>query len=293
MSPSDENAGADGREARGGAGPTGDAVRDAGPGVGSGVGPDALVVEGLSFRYGSYLALDDVSLAVPQGRFACLLGANGAGKTTLFSILTGLFAARGGRVRVLGHDLVRETGAALGSLGVVFQRPTLDMDLTVVQNLRYFADLQGLPREEAARRIDEALGRHALADLERRRAGTLSGGQRRRVELARALLHRPALVLLDEPTVGLDARSRTDFVAHVRALAADEGVGILWATHLMDEVRGSDRVCVLAAGKLVASGELPDLLAEHGVADVGALGERLAVARPGPPPFGAAAEGAA
>lgn len=262
------------------AAPSGDTRRVAAS-DGTGSVRAALAVEGLTFRYGSHVALDGVTLSVPGGRFVCLLGANGAGKTTLFSIVTGLFAARRGHVAILGHDLVHETSAALAGLGVVFQRPTLDGDLTVVQNLRYFADLQGLSRREARTRIARALERHALGELERRRASTLSGGQRRRVELARALLHRPALVLLDEPTVGLDAPSRRDFVAHVRTLAADEGVGILWATHLLDEVDAADRVCVLERGRLVADGELPALLAEHGAADVGALAGALAATLPG------------
>lgn len=237
--------------------------------------PAALALDEIVFRYGAVLALDRVSFNVPPGRFVCLLGANGAGKTTLFSIVTGLFAARQGRVTVRGHDLVRETGEALRHIGIVFQRPTLDADLTVRQNLVYFAELQGIASAVARKRIDAALERHALGEFVKRKAGTLSGGQRRRVELARALLHEPSLVLLDEPTVGLDAPSRADFCAHVRSLSHDDGVGILWATHLMDEVHATDRVCVLDRGKLVANGELSELLASHDVPDVHTLAARL------------------
>ena len=236
---------------------------------------DALRVEDVVFRYGTVVALDSVSLSVPSGRFVCLLGANGAGKTTLFSIATGLFAARKGRVVVRGHDLVRETSAALRHVGVVFQRPTLDADLTVRQNLAYFADLHGLGRNDARQRIDNTLERHDLRDLEERAAGSLSGGQRRRVELARALLHRPSLVLLDEPTVGLDAPSRSEFCRHVRALAREEGVGILWATHLMDEVESSDRVCVLAGGRVIADDEVTELMKTHDTTSVTSLVREL------------------
>ena len=234
--------------------------------------PAALEVGALGFRYGRHVALEDVAFEVPRGRFVALLGANGAGKTTLFSIATGLFSAGSGRVRVLGHDLARESGAALAELGVVFQRPTLDGDLTVRQNLAYFADLHGLPRAEARARIERSLLRHKLGALGERAVVTLSGGQRRRVELARALLHDPAVLLCDEPTVGLDAPSRRAFLAHVRALAtAADGLGVLWATHLFDEIEPGDRVVLLERGRVRALGELDALLLEHGAGDVGTL----------------------
>ena len=238
--------------------------------------PPALRVSGLGFRYGRHVALEHVDLIVPGGRFTALLGANGAGKTTLFSIVTGLFAAGSGEVHMLGHALARETGRALATLGVVFQRPTLDADLTVRQNLAYFADLHGIPRRTARARIAESLERHDIGHVERRRVTTLSGGERRRVELARALLHRPALLLCDEPTVGLDAPSRAGFVRHVRTLAASEGVGVLWATHLFDEVEAGDRAVLLARGRVTASGELAELLERHGEADAAGLFARLA-----------------
>ena len=238
----------------------------------------ALEVRGLGFRYGRHVALEGVDLEVPRGRFVTLLGANGAGKTTLFSIVTGLFAAREGTVRVLGAELARESGRALAALGVVFQRPTLDADLTVRQSLGYFADLHGIPRREARRRIAESLERHGIGAFGRRRVGTLSGGERRRVELARALLHRPALLLCDEPTVGLDAPSRTAFVRHVRELADDGGLGVLWATHLFDEVERGDRAALLVRGRVAAAGELAALLEAHGAPDVAALFERVGAA---------------
>ena len=236
----------------------------------------ALEVSGLGFRYGEHVALEDVALSVPAGRFVALLGANGAGKSTLFSIVTGLFAAGDGQVRLLGHDLSRQSGRALATLGVVFQRPTLDADLSVAQNLAYFADLHGMGRRARRARITECLEEHGMSDFARRRVGELSGGERRRVELARALLHRPALLLCDEPTVGLDAPSRTRFVRHVRTLAARTGVGVLWATHLFDEVETGDRAVLLVRGRVRSSGELAALLEAHGAEDVAALFDAVA-----------------
>jgi len=237
--------------------------------------PPALRVESLSFAYGSVLALDAVSLTVPRGSFAALVGANGAGKTTLFSIVTGLFSAGGGRVSIVGHDLAARSRAALSAMGVVFQKPTLDNDLSVRQNLAYFADLHGLPRALARARIAAGLERHGVEGMAERKAGSLSGGQRRRVELARSLLHRPALLLMDEPTVGLDIASRSGFVQHVRSLVDDGEVGVLWATHIADEIRADDQVHVLDRGRLLASGTLQSLLAAHGAGDVADLARRL------------------
>jgi len=227
-----------------------------------------LDVQSLNFSYGQNRALDAVSVQVPAGRFVALLGANGAGKTTLFSIVTALYAAHGGSVAVMGHDLRSRTLKALAGMGVVFQRTTLDMDLTVSQNLRYAAALQGIRRVDTSNRINEGFQRHGLTEFANRKISSLSGGQRRRVELARALLHKPGLLLLDEPTVGLDLQSRIDFVKHVKTLCHEQGSGVLWATHLMDELAVSDLAYVLDHGQIVAHGEVRQLLLTHGAADV-------------------------
>ena len=227
----------------------------------------ALRAEALEFSYGRHQALRQASIEVPAGRFVALIGANGAGKTTFFSIVTGLYAAHRGQVLVVGKDLRDDTLGALAAMGVVFQRSTLDLDLSVYQNLRYAAALHGIGRRDAEQRIAEGLERHGLAGLGARRVASLSGGQRRRVELARALLHEPRLLLLDEPTVGLDLQSRAEFVTHVKSLCRERNTGVLWATHLMDEVDAGDLVYVMHRGEIIASGELGELLRSYRAAD--------------------------
>jgi ABC-2 type transport system ATP-binding protein len=197
-----------------------------------------------------------------------LLGLNGAGKSTLFSLVTRLYNIREGTIRVLGHELQREPGEALRSLGVVFQARTLDLDLSVVQNLTYHAALHGIPGREARQLAAEALSRLELEGKMRDKVRSLSGGQMRRVEIARALLHRPRLLLLDEATVGLDIRSRADMVRHVRRLVAEENSGVLWATHLIDEVGPEDDVVVLHHGKILAKGRVDQMVADVGAEDI-------------------------
>ena len=232
---------------------------------------DALVVERVSFAYGrGRPALDAVGFRVPAGRFTALLGPNGAGKTTLMSLVTRLFHARGGSITVCGLDLQHASRAALAAMGIVFQRPTLDLDLTVEQNLRYAASLQGLPAKQAQRRIALELERAGISDRRRAPARTLSGGLRRRVELARALLHEPRLLILDEPTVGLDIDSRQGIVTHVHDLCRDRGIAVLWATHLIDEVWQDDQVVILGAGKVRALGTIEEVLACSGCGSLGA-----------------------
>ncbi|MGH6865745.1 MAG: ABC transporter ATP-binding protein [Methyloceanibacter sp.] len=228
-----------------------------------------LTVKDISYWYGSKQALDDVSFDVYPGKVTALLGPNGAGKTTLFSLITRLFDAPSGRIEIAGRSAVEWGPKALGPLGVVFQQPTLDIDLTVRQNLRYFAALRGLKRKEADERMDRAL--RAL-DMEERigeRVRSLNGGHRRRVEIARALLHSPNLLLLDEPTIGLDVPTRTAIVEHIHGLARTENIGVLWATHLFDEVEPDDDLLVLDRGRIVARGEARDVVAETGAGDLG------------------------
>jgi ABC-2 type transport system ATP-binding protein len=222
----------------------------------------------VSHSYGARKALDDVSLSVASGGFCVLLGLNGAGKSTMFSLVTRLFALQKGEIFVLGRDLMRNPRAALAELGVVFQSRTLDLDLSVAQNFFYHAALHGIGRKESTARTEELLQAIGLADRAKDKVRALSGGQMRRVEIARALLHRPRLLVLDEPTVGLDIGARADILRLVRGLIAREGMSVLWATHLTDEIEQSDSVVVLHKGQLRAAGAVADLLAQTGAADM-------------------------
>ena len=188
---------------------------------------NALLVRGVSHSFGPSQALDDVSLAVPRGGFVVLLGPNGAGKSTLFALVTRLYDNVSGEIRILGHDVRRHPTAALRQLGVVFQSRSLDGDLSLLQNLTYHAALQGIGRQQGRRRAIEALAKVGLAERAGDKVRTLSGGQARRVEIARALLHDPACLLLDEATVGLDVASRESVLAIVRDLVRERGVGVL------------------------------------------------------------------
>lgn len=225
-----------------------------------------LEVRDLRFRYGAKQALDGVSFARPAGSFCALLGPNGAGKSTLVSLLTRLLVAPEGEITIAGHELARAPRRALADLGVVFQQPTLDLNLTVRQNMRYFAALHGLPRRGLDARIDAALDRLDMAERAHERVSALNGGHRRRMELARALLHKPRVLLLDEPTVGLDAAARAAIVGHVHDLA-DEGLCVLWTTHLTDEVRAGDHLLVLHEGRILADGITRDICGQTPLLD--------------------------
>ncbi|ATQ69785.1 MULTISPECIES: ATP-binding cassette domain-containing protein [Methylosinus] len=241
--------------------------------------PLALDIAHVGHSYGARRALDDVSFCVPPGSFTVLLGLNGAGKSTLFSLITRLYAAREGAISIFGHDVARESGAALRRLGVVFQARTLDLELSVMQNFIYHAALHGIGPGEAKRRGAAALARAGLADRAGDKARDLSGGQMRRVEILRALLHEPRLLLLDEPTVGLDIKARADLLAHVRALVAERNLAVLWTTHLIDEVEPTDDVVVLHQGKTLAVDKAAAIMAATGTETIGAAFERLTGAK--------------
>ena len=228
----------------------------------------ALEVEALSHDFGPRRALDQVSLTIRPGEFTVLLGQNGAGKTTLFSLVTRLYGNRSGAIRVYGYDVREQSTEALARIGVVFQQRTLDLDLTVLQNLYYHAALHGMARGLAKQQIELELARLDLSERAGDKARQLSGGQLRRVEIARALLHRPRLLLLDEPTVGLDIGSRQAILDHMRRLVGEEKLGLLWATHLIDEVAPGNNVIVLHEGRVLAAGPLDDVLRQAGAGDI-------------------------
>lgn len=229
----------------------------------------ALEVSRLSFAYGARRVLHEVGFRVMPGEFGVLLGPNGAGKSTLFALITRLFdAPPPGSVRIFGAAMRETPRAALARLGVVFQQPTLDPDISVIENLLYHGALHGLPRAEARSRALHELGRVELADRIRDRVRDLSGGQRRRAEVARALLTRPALLLLDEATTGLDLPSRLAVRRHVRELCRTEGLAVLWATHLIEEVPEEARVVMLAEGRVRAEGPVQQVLTQAGAREL-------------------------
>ncbi|MDX2309627.1 MAG: ATP-binding cassette domain-containing protein [Hyphomicrobium sp.] len=225
-------------------------------------------VSGVSHSFGDKKVLDNISLAVPRGAFTVLLGLNGAGKSTLFALVTRLYDNVSGEIRILGNDVRRRPTAALQRLGVVFQSRTLDSDLSLQQNLLYHAALHGIGPRESRARAAEALETVGLADRANETVRSLSGGQARRVEIARSLLHRPGLLLLDEATVGLDIGSRESVLGIVRGLVQKSGLGVLWATHLIDEIAPNDRVIVLHKGRVLHEGSVPSLLQATGSANV-------------------------
>ena len=227
----------------------------------------ALRVSGVSHAFGAKQALDGVAFEVPAGSFTALLGVNGAGKSTLFNLITRLYDNVSGAIEVCGHDVRRAPRKALVSLGVVFQSRALDANLTVRQNFLYQGALYGLSGSETLRRATRLLERVRLTDKFNDKVRNLSGGQARRVEIARALVHEPKLLLCDEATAGLDVQSRREIVDQVHALAAEAGAGVLWATHLTDEITPQDRVVVLHQGRVLAVETAAALAGERTLAD--------------------------
>ena len=230
----------------------------------------ALDLRNVSFRYANKDALIDVSLCIKPGESVILLGPNGAGKTTLFSLICGLFAPDSGSVHIDGKSRLKEA-AALAPLGIVFQSQTLDLDLSVYQNLSYFCSLHGINGKTAKTRIEAGLERMDLASRKNDKVRALNGGHRRRVEIIRATLHQPSILLLDEPTVGLDIPTRAELIQRIHELPQTQGCAILWATHLIDEIHDSDRVVILHQGKLQRDGHAKTLLNEANVSDFSML----------------------
>jgi ABC-2 type transport system ATP-binding protein len=228
----------------------------------------ALLLDAVVKTYGTIRAVDGVSFRAHAGEFIALLGPNGAGKTTLFQLLSGLFVPDSGRIEIMGQDMLHNPVPALAKLGIVFQQPTLDLELTVTGNLLFHAGLHGIPRAVAKARIESELARLGLAERAHDKTAQLSGGNRRRVELARALLHEPRILLMDEATVGLDPASRGDLLKLILTMRTERSVAVLWSTHLCDEVAEADRVIVLHRGKVLADTAPAQLVAAAGTATV-------------------------
>ena len=219
----------------------------------------ALEITEVSHYFGSFCALDNVSVEISPGDFTVLLGLNGAGKTTLYSLITRLYNNISGSVKIYGYDVRDQSSEALKNIGVVFQQPTLDLDLSIKENLHYHASLHGISVKEASRRIEDEMNRINMLEKINMKVRSLSGGQRRRVEIARSLLHKPKLLLLDEPTVGLDIGSRQMILSHVKKLCKEENLAVLWATHLIDEIDKGENVIIIDKGKILVSGEVSNV----------------------------------
>ncbi len=219
----------------------------------------AIQVCGLSYHYGRRQALRDLNLEVVRGEIFALLGPNGGGKTTLFRISSTLLPVQQGRVRILGYDVTSETRDVRCRIGVVFQSPSLDGKLTVQENLRHQAALYGLRGRVRRQREDDLLRQFGLEDRRHDLAETLSGGLQRRVELAKGLIHRPQLLLLDEPSTGLDPGARSDLWGYLCRLRSESGVTVVLTTHLLEEADRADRIAILHEGSLVAC-DTPDAL---------------------------------
>lgn len=230
--------------------------------------PTILDLRAVTKRYDSATALDGIDLTVETGLHIGLLGPNGAGKSTLFSIVAGLFAQDEGEVRLFGTTHMQDGSAIRRRLSVVFQSRSIDLDMSVAANLRFHGRLFGLGGLALGDRIAAVSGQLGLGNMTSRLVRQLSGGEQRKVEIARALLNDPELLLMDEATAGLDASSRRSLVTEIRSLSRDRGVTVIWATHLVDEVTDADEIVLLNKGRITARGSPQELMAKAGVDDL-------------------------
>ena len=225
----------------------------------------AIEAESLRKVFGSVVALDGVSFAVEEGEVFGLLGPNGAGKTTTINILTTLIRPTSGSARVWGYDVRTETSKVRSVIGLVPQDLTVDDELTGIENLKLMAALYHVPKDVAERRIEEVLELVDLREAARRRVETYSGGMRKRLELAAALVHRPRVLFLDEPTLGLDVQTRAHIWDYIRRLVREEQLTVLMTTHYMEEADANcDRIAVIDRGRIMAIGTPRELKARHG-----------------------------
>ena len=226
--------------------------------------PHALEVQDVSYRYGDLLALDQLRFAVEAGELFALLGPNGSGKTTLFKLICTLGKLQDGDIRVFGDSCKSDTAAVRQSLGIIFQSPSLDGKLSVEENIRCQAALYGLSGTHLQKRLTEVASQLGISDRLDTRCEELSGGLKRRVEIAKGILHRPRLLLMDEPSTGLDPAARLDMWHALQQLCRDDGVTILLTTHLLEEAEKADRLGIMNRGQLVALGDSDGLRQELG-----------------------------
>ena len=221
-----------------------------------------LEVNHVDFSYGKKKVLDNINFSIEEGTFSVLLGLNGAGKSTIFSLITRLQNLVVGEISINNFP-IKDYSNALKDIGIVFQEPTLDLDLTVKQNLYYYGSLKGLDFKETIFSIEDEIKKLELENHLDTQVRNLNGGHRRRVEILRALINKPKLLLLDEPTVGLDLKSRFDILEYVRQLVLTKNISVLWITHLFDEIEEDDNVTLIKTGKIIESGIVKNIIAKH------------------------------
>ena len=222
----------------------------------------ALEFKNVSFSYDSKEVLKNISFCINEGSFFVLLGLNGAGKSTIFSLATRLLKLQKGEIFVNNFS-IKDYSNALKDIGIVFQEPTLDLDLTVKQNLYYYGALKGLDFKETIKSIQDEIIKLELEDVLDKTVRNLNGGHRRRVEILRALINKPKLLLLDEATVGLDLKSRFDILDYVKELVKTKNISVLWITHLFDEVNENDDISIIKDGEIIESGVAKDIVKKH------------------------------
>ena len=219
-----------------------------------------LSISNLKKSYDDFLALNNINLSLNSGEYVVLLGPNGAGKSTLFSILTGMLSPDLGDCVINGYSIKTQNVNALKAIGIVFQQSTIDMELSILENLNFHARLHGLNVDKLKHEIESELKANKLDNKSKNKVRTLSGGERRKVELIRSLLHNPKMLLMDEPTVGLDPSSRVDLLKKILSLKKTVDLSILWTTHLVDEAEKADKIIILNKGNIAAMGTRLEIL---------------------------------
>ena len=219
-----------------------------------------LEVKNIQKKYNNFIALKNINFQINTGELVVLLGPNGAGKSTLLSIITGLIIPDNGKCLINGNDISNKTVLALKKLGIVFQQPTIDMELTVTENLFFHSRLHGLDKKLTKNIIERELETFNLMNKVKTKVRFLSGGERRKVELIRSLLHKPKMLLMDEPTVGLDPSSRKELLLKIHNLKTKDNLAVLWTTHLVDEAEKADKIIILNKGSISAMGTPKDII---------------------------------
>ena len=223
---------------------------------------NSLEFKNVSFSYDVKEVLKNISFSIKEASFFVLLGLNGAGKSTIFSLTTRLLKLQKGEIYINNFP-IKDYSNALKDIGIVFQEPTLDLDLTVEQNLYYYGALKGLDFKETLKSIEDEIIKLELQNVLNTQVRKLNGGHRRRVEILRALINKPKLLLLDEATVGLDLKSRFDILSYVKELVKTKNISVLWITHLFDEVNENDDISIIKDGEIIETGIAKDIVKKH------------------------------